>query len=139
MLDNYDAQSALLAYLKANSTIDTVLTNNGVSDVEIREKFWRGEDFSYPNVRVACSVTPAQAECGPDNVAISISVSSQEKSSKQSMVIAGAIAKQLHNKGFTQGTVRYSRAIVGNLPYPVQENEIWRSEVQATANLAAAT
>ena len=139
MLDNYDAQSSLLAYLKANSAIDTVLTNNGVSDVEVREKFWRGEDFSYPNVRIACSVTPAQADCGPDSVSVSIVVSSEEKSSKQSAVIAGVIAKQLHNHNFTKNNVRYSQVVVGNLPYPVQENGIWQSEIQATANAALTT
>ena len=137
MLDNYDAQSTLLAYLKADTTIDAVLVANGITDEEIREQFWQGEVQEYPNVRVVCEVTPAQADCGPDNVTISILVMSEEKSSKQSMVIAGVIAKKLHNNKFEQGTVRYNNITVTKLPRPIQESEIWRSEVQANARISA--
>jgi len=137
MLDNYDVQSTLLAYLKANTIIDAVLVANGITDKEIREQFWQGEVENLPNVRIVCEVTPAQADCGTDSAYISIVVSSEEKSSKQSMVIAGVIAKQLHNNSFIQGTVKYNNITVNKLPRPLQESEIWRSEVQASTRISA--
>ena len=139
MLDNNDSQVALLYYLKNNTAIDTVLNDNGVDDDEIREKFWQGTEFSYPNVRIACQVTPVQADCGPDTLSFVVSVSSEEKSSKQSMVIAGTIAKQLHNKAFTNNGVRMNHVQVLLLPYSAQEEGIWRSDVQAKAQISPAS
>jgi len=135
MLDLNDVQTTLLAYLKNNSAIDITLTANGVSDKEIRQNFWMGNDFSYPNVRIACDLTPSQNGCdGPDTVSIYIVVSSEQKSSKQSMVIAGVIAKQLHNSEFSNNGVRFTAVRVLQLPRPTAtEVGTWQSEIQATA------
>jgi len=125
MLDNVDIRKALVSWLKANTTIVATLTDPN----EIRELDWQGEDYSYPNIRVTCSVSPTQ--CNITDVDATISCFSEQKSSYQSILMQGIIAKQLHNKdGFSSGVVNFSSIRVTNLPDATQfENGVWKADV----------
>jgi len=125
LLDNNDAQEAVVAWLKANANILALHDN---FPEEIREEFWQGEKFVYPNIRVACEITPA-IECGPDECFARIIANSEEKSSKQAQTIAGTIAEELHEKTFTQNSIRFSAIRVQRISRAEQENSIWQSTV----------
>ena len=127
MYDNYDVRVAIVSWLKSNTTITATLTDTD----EIRELDWQGEDFSYPNIRVTCSVTPTQ--CNITNVQATISYFSEKKSSKQAIQSQGIIAKQLHGKDFTSSSVKMSAIVVTDLPDATQVMEgVWKSDVNLT-------
>lgn len=133
MLSNNDAQEAVVDYLKANATI--LALHDNFPD-EIREEFWQGEKFLYPNIRVACEITPASEGCGPDECFARIIANSEEKSSQQSQNIAGTIANELHKKTFTQNGIRFSAIRVQRVFRAEQENGIWRTNVNVLMNVA---
>jgi len=130
MLDNNDVQEALIDWLKANTTITALLTTSD----EIREEFWQGEKFIYPNIRVACEITPAM-ECGPDECFARIICNSEQKSSKEAQEIAGIVTQQLHEKTFTQGGIRFSAIRVQKINRATQEGGIWASTVNVLTDV----
>jgi len=130
MLDNVDIRSAVVAWLKANTTITATLNDAN----EIREKDWQGEDFTYPNIRVTCSSTPNQ--CEYSDVTAVISYFSEEKSSKESITGQGVVAKQIHKKSsdvvVDTGTIRLNNVRVTSLPDAIQESNIWKADVNVS-------
>ena len=123
MLDNVDIRETIVAWSKANTAIVATLPAGAV---EIRELHWSGEDFVYPNIRVTCSSTPNQ--CSYSDVVATISYFSEQKSSKQSLIGQGVIAKQMHKKSVDQGTVEFSNMRVTSLPDAVQTDGIWKAD-----------
>ena len=102
---------------------------------EIRELDWAGEDFSYPNIRVTASVNPG--EC-LDDVTVRISYFSEQKSSKESIVGQGIIAKQYHDKPFTRSNVRFSPLHVSSIPDAIRVSDtVWRADVNLTMKASA--
>lgn len=134
MIDNVDIRSAIVAWLKANATILATLDDTN----EIREKDWSGEDFTYPNIRVTCSSIPNQCEYS-DATAV-VSYFSEEKSSKESITGQGVIAKQIHKKSadvvVATGTIRLNNIRVTALPDAVQENGIWKADVNVSLRVS---
>lgn len=128
MITNNEAQAALLAWMQANTTI-TALDSN--FPIEIREIDWQGEKFTYPNIRIMCEVTGG--ECYEDLFSV-ISCFSEEKSSKEAQNIAGVVANQLHNKTFTQSSIRFS-ALRAKTIRAVQENGIWKADIQVNGKV----
>ena len=128
MITNNDAQEALVAWLKANTTI-TALDDN--FPTEIREETWQGEKFSYPNIRVMCEITAG--ECY-ENLYSVISCFSEEKSSKEAQNIAGVIAGEMHNKSFVQNSLRFSALTVKTIR-AVQEEGVWKADVQVNGKV----
>ena len=134
MYDNYDVRVALVAWLKANSTITATLTDTN----EIRELDWQGEDFSFPNIRVTYSVTPTQ--CNITDVTAVVSYFSERKSSKQAIQSQGIIAKQLHEDDFTANSIHMSAIVVTQLPDAVQVSEgVWKADVNLTMKASGGT
>src|SRR5688572_8868497 len=109
-----DIQAAFIGYLKSK-TIVTSLLASGTSQ-EIRESEWQGEDFSYPNIRIAVDMIPQ--ECGPYNADITIDTFSTEKSSKQASHISAILTGLLHKKPFTQSGLRFSTVRVMRVNRP---------------------
>lgn len=128
MITNNDAQAAVVAWLKANTTV-TDLDSNFPD--EIREETWQGEDFTYPNIRVSCEITAG--ECYDDLFCV-ISSFSEQKSSKESQNIAGVVATELHNKSFEQDSIRFSALTVKTIR-AVQEDGIWQAKAEVTGKV----
>ena len=123
-VDNYQCRVSFITWLKVNATILATLTDTD----EIRELLWQGEDFSYPDIRVTCSMTPTQ--CAITDGSGIISYFSEQKSSKQTIQSQGIIAKQLHNFGFTSEGIKISAILVTSLPDAEQVQEgVWRADV----------
>jgi hypothetical protein len=130
-----EVQIALLAYLKAQSTLVSMLSTSE----QIKETQWQGTDFTYPAVRLGNDVLPSQDGCSPDGVEGTILVFSENKSSKQCSQIAGEVARLLHRLSFTSAVsgVKFMRIYVAKVTYPTQAEgtTIWSSQVQITAQV----
>lgn len=127
MLDNNDIRSGLIGWLQNNSQIVGVLVSGSSSAQEIRERNWQGEDYQYPNIRVTCNSVPNQ--CGYSDVNATVSFFSEQKSSKQSLIGQGIVAKQMHQKSVSYGSINFGNMRVTSLPDAVQENGVWKSDV----------
>lgn len=127
MITNTQHREAWVQYLKSQASITSLLTD----PLEIREADWKGEIFSYPNIRVqAISVRPHLA-CAQTIGSISILVFSEEKSSKQADYIAGVTANFIHDRKFSSSGVKFWAVTVTNLVAAIAESDtIWRAEIQ---------
>src|SRR5512139_1780666 len=106
MIDNAQIQAAWITKLKATSTVTA-----RVAASEIREDNWKGERFTYPNIRVKLGpLTPTQ----PNNTClifrsdVTILVFGEQKSSKSEDEIAGIIATTFWQHPFTSGAVKFT-------------------------------
>lgn len=125
MLSVYDIQVALIARLKATTTLTDVVTS-----VEIREDQWQGTEFVYPNVRVRLlPSSPRETNCDVLDINFSILVFSEQDSSIQAEQIAGIINTALHARSFTSNSVRLSCWTVRQIPAIRQDTRTWRSEI----------
>jgi len=128
MLDNNDIRAGIVGWIKGNNDIVSVLVSGSSSGLEVREAFYQGEDITYPNIRVTCSSIPNQ--CNYSDVTATIMCFSEQKSSKQSLILQGRVGKEMHNTPFTQSPLRYWAVRVTNLPDALQQdNGVWRADV----------
>lgn len=131
-----EVQTALLAYLKAQTSITSLLANSG----QIKETQWQGEDYSYPAIRVGNDVLPSKDGCSPDGVEGSVFIFSEQKSSKQCSQVASEVSKVLHRLSFTSAVngAKFMRIYVDRVTYPKQleGTTIWQSQVQITAQVS---
>lgn len=125
---NNDAQAALIDWLQANANVLALSSNY---PVEIREESWQAEKFTYPNIRVMCEIT--DGECFDDLYAV-ISCFSEQKSSKEAQNTAGIIANDLHNKVFTQNSIRFSALRTKTLR-ATNEGGVWQADVQINGKI----
>lgn len=127
MKSNEDIQAALLTYLKAQTSITTLLSDTH----EIREDQWSARNFVYPNVRVNLINQRLEVthDC-PSTVNGSVLIYSETNSSKQADDIAGAVATSLHQKAFTRNTIRFAMMRVTDLVPAIRvDDRTWRSQV----------
>ena len=125
MISVEDIQAALIARIKANATIVAKLDDSS----EVRENNWKGQNFTYPNIRVKInSVTPYQA-CY-QSLDASIFVLSEQASSTQANDIAGTIFNEYHDKSFSQSGIAFSHIVADVIPAISASITTWRSEVQ---------
>jgi hypothetical protein len=107
------------------------------TDGQIKESQWQGTDFTYPAVRLGNDIIPNDKDCPPDTVEGTISVFTEEKSSKRCSQISSEIAKILHRTSFTSAVngVKFIRITVTRVTYPnqLEDMSIWQSQVQITA------
>ena len=131
-----EVQIALLAYLKGQASLTSLLSASG----DIKETQWQGAEFVYPAVRLGNDVLPSQDGCTPDDVEGAILCFSEQKSSKQCSLIAAATSRILHRLSFTSAVngVKFMRIYVTRVTYPVQMegSSIWQSQVQITAQVS---
>ena len=134
MLGVDDIRSALISYMKANSTITTALG----STVEIRERQWQGTEFVYPCIRVSIgSAVPQMAgECDVFDCNVSITVFSELAQSSQADNITGIINTVLHRRSFSYGGVRFMVWTSRLIEAVREDTRTWRSELilQTTVN-----
>lgn len=132
MITNTQQREAWVQYLKSQSSITSLLTDPN----EIREVSWKGELFSYPNIRVAAvNIIPhINPSCNQSNGNIIIYVFSEEKSSKQADLIAGVIANFIHGRKFTASGIRFWATVVTDLVAAVAESDaVWKAEIHLNA------
>lgn len=101
MVDNGELQAAMVAYLKSQNSVTSLLSSGGSSATEIRECSWQGTDFQYPNIRVGVDLMPSINGCGPDKADYIIETFSDKKSSLEADTISSAMAKLLHKHPFS--------------------------------------
>jgi hypothetical protein len=105
MINNAQIQGGWIAEIKERTNITTL-----VPAVEVREDFWKGTKFTYPNIRVKLgNLTPTamNPNCNTFKSPVSIQVFGEQKSSKTTDEIAGAIATEFIGKSFTNNGVRF--------------------------------
>jgi hypothetical protein len=126
VLRNDQVQSAWITRLKANTTILAELDNND----EIREDFWQGDKFTYPNIRVRIISNTPQAgrDCNLHDIVISTMVFSEEPSSQQADRIAGIIMTELHDRQFTSNGIAFGVRTSDLIPAVRTDERTWRSE-----------
>lgn len=136
MISNANIQAGWIAKLKANTAVTAL-----VSQAEIREDNYKGTDFVYPNIRVKLgNLTPKvpAPNCQIFGSEVSILVFTEQKSSKQSDDVAGAIASEFWGKAFTIGGVRFANiTLVALVPamVPERDENSWMSEVKFVATV----
>jgi len=127
MLDNAKIQGGLVAYIKEQTEVTSLLANVN----EVREDSWKGTDFAYPHVRV--EMLPLRLSenqrCALSDSDASIIIFSEEKSSKEADTLAGVVAEQLRGKSFVRNGVRFSSISVDVIFPAMPTEERWRSEV----------
>ncbi len=126
MLRNDQIQAAWVAYLKSNTNILAELTDND----EIREDFWQGTEFSYPNirVRVVSNAPVAGRDCNLHDIVIGNLTFSEQTSSQQADRIAGIIMTELHDKQFTSNGIAFGVRTSDLIPAVRTDERTWRSE-----------
>ena len=125
-------QAAIIEKLKSIPSITVV-----VPSTEIKEIYWQGDTFTFPNIRVDLESNEwafdEQERCQLQYAEFSIYVFSEERSSKQCSQIKTIILNALSGIGFTSTThqVKFSRLrLVDNVPAVRQDERTWRSQVK---------
>ena len=134
MLRNDQVQAAIVAYIKAQSTITAELKDGAD---EIREDNWQGREFTYPNIRVRLiSNEPADPECNLHSVTLSFLVFSEDPSSQEADRIAGIINNTLHGRSFQSNNISFSMRTTSLVPAIRSDERTWRAEtlIQASAS-----
>lgn len=132
MKTSYEVRAAIIAYLKSQSTVTSLLTTNG----QIKELQWQGDEFIYPAVRVGVDLFPNVADNCPDRVEITIDSYSEEKSSSQSIQLSDAIAAVFHKKPFDQNGLNFSSVVVTSILKPTRNMFAWQSPVAFRADVS---
>ena len=134
MIRNDELQAALIARLKANTTITPLLASGTYADEtwerDIREDQWQGTAFAYPNIRVKLlPLTPlGDRECPHIRFSVSFLVFSESGSSLEADQIAGIINNELHGKTFTSNSIVISLRLGSLIPAVRSGERTWRSE-----------
>lgn len=131
MIANDQVKEAVVSILKANSTLIARLTD-GLKGV--RERGWRGNVFSYPNVRVDLEpqrdLTP-DSDCTPVIQDWSVYVYSEQHSSMEADQIAGIVANLFQSRFFVENGVKFARVnILENIPAIPEDERTWRAQVR---------
>jgi len=126
VLRNDEIQAAIVAYAKSKTDITDQLTD----PEEVREDYWKGREFTYPNIRVRLiSNQPQDPECSLHRVTLSFMVFSEEASSQQADRIAGIINNTLHGKSFSSNSISFSTRTTNLIPAIAVSEKVWRAEV----------
>ena len=125
-ISNADIQAAIVAKLKAATTVTAV-----VSSTEIREDQWQGTDFTYPNIRVRMiKNAPFDAEnCSITDFSVGIQVHSEDASSYEADRIAGIINSVLHGHPWSTATLNLTLRTTNLVPAIRSDSRTWRAEV----------
>lgn len=134
MINNAQIQTGWIAKAKASANITDL-----ISATEIREDLWKGEGFSYPNIRVKLGeLTPTtrNADCNTFRSPVSFLVFTEQKSSKTTDEIAGVIATEFVGSSFSSNGIRYGGIVLESL-VPADVPEADPNSWLAVVNLIA--
>lgn len=131
MIPNDQVKEGIVQRLRVNAALVAQLPD-GIQGV--REQFWRGTDFAYPNVRVQLETqydaTPNN-NCTPAIQSWSIYVFSEKHSSQEADTLAGEIVTYLRGTTFTVGTVKFSNVkVLESIPAIPEDEHTWRSQLR---------
>jgi hypothetical protein len=122
MIGNDQIQAAWIAETKSKTNITAL-----VPAVEVREELWKGERFTYPNIRVKLNnLTPTaqNSNCNTFRQMASLLVFIEQKSSRQADEIARVIATEYVGKSFTENGIRvYGITLDSLVPAHVLEDD----------------
>lgn len=122
MIGNDQIQTAWITETKSRTNITAL-----VPAIEVREDLWKGERFSYPNIRVKLGeLTPTNRnpDCNSFRQVASLLVFIEQKSSKQADQIARVIATEYIGKSFTSDGIKvYSITLESLVPAHVPEED----------------
>lgn len=134
MIRNDQIQAGLIAYLKLQSAILTLLVDvNGESVTEeIREDQYQSREFSYPNIRVRV-ISNIPNKCW-NEVNIGIQCFSEQASSQESDKLAGTVAEAFEDTAnrpitFTANGLQNCYTITNIIPAFRADKRTWRAEV----------
>lgn len=139
MINNAQIQAGWIAEIKERTNITTL-----IPAVEVREDLWKGEKFTFPNIRVKLGdLTPTaqNSNCNTFRSPVSIQIFTEQKSSKTTDEIAGVIATEFIGKTFTNNGVRYYGITLESLvPADVPERDVnaWMAVVNLNALVSPA-
>lgn len=139
MISNADIQASWIAKLKATSAVTA-----RISTVEIREDQWKGQTFTYPNIRVKLGPlmpTTPNNNCQIFRSEVSIRVYVEQKSSKTADEIAGIVATQFWGHPFTNGAVKFTAInLTSVMPAdtPEWDEQSWMAEVNLSCLVQSA-
>ena len=106
MISNAQIQAAWIAKLKADTNVTAL-----VPAVEIRENEWKGERFTYPNIRVKLGLltpTVPNNKCLIFKSEVAILCFSEQKSSKPADEIAGVVCTDFWGHPYSSGGVKFT-------------------------------
>ncbi len=127
MISVNDVQSAFIQSLKSDSSITGSLGSN-----DIREDYWQGTEFVYPNLRVDVGdLTPVPAQpCEIMNFSnVTIWVYGEKDSSQQVNNIAALVANKYHEHNFTQSGKVYRTTVTRIIAAKRTDERTWRAGV----------
>lgn len=136
MIRNDLIQAGLITKLKANTALTSFLTTAGAPD-DIREAWFQGREFLYPNVRVELgtqteegnppcfSGLPFTIYCHSEND------SSQEANELAGLVNVALIRKVFTGTGFRSGIIQTS----GSIAAIRASEQIWQAVNQYITNI----
>lgn len=132
MIPNNDVQAAIVYQTQQVPLLTGTTLPDGARGVS--ELNWRGDEFQYPNVRVALEsqtdATP-DSNCTPVVVDWSIYTFSEIHSSFEANEIAGMIAVYFKGRNFTHNGLKFVRVeILENIPALQDDPNTWRSQVR---------
>ena len=127
---NDEIQAGLVAYLKSQTTVYTLLYNDDPE--EIKEFMWQGTEADYPCVRIRVIDNRPTDDCDKSDYSASILAFSELASSQEADKIAGIIAGILRRRGFTSSGVAFTCRVTNVLHAVRQDMRTWRSEVLIT-------
>lgn len=133
LIRNDEIQTSVISDLLADATITAEL----LDPTEIRELHWKGQEFSYPNIRVEINrnvPSLGNDKCLSD-VDLTIYVYSEEASSRQANRIAGIIADKYHNKSLNSSGIFFTRLKATIIPAISQNLTTWRSQVNLSSTV----
>ena len=127
MISVNDVQYAFIQSLKSDPMITGALGNN-----DIREDWFQGKEFAYPNLRVDVGdLTPVPAQpCEVMNFSnVTIWVYSEKDSSEQANDIAAIVANKYHTHNFTQNGKVYRATVSRIIAAKRTDERTWRAGV----------
>jgi len=132
-------QAGIIWKLKQISAITSLVTNSQ-SEVEIREAYWRGTDFEYPNIRVGMQPSsPVFGDCENTKTEFSVYIFSESTSSKEVSDIQNTVMNNIptsfiYSSNGTDYLFSGVRVQRGGLINPVQVDlRTWQSEIRYQA------
>lgn len=122
-------QAAIIAKLK------TLAPFGAVTSAEVREADWKGDSFTYPNIRVELEENmpyyDEQLRCGLQRVEFSVYSFSEQRSSKEASQIKTLVTNALVGDGFSSATLRFLPIrILESVPVVPESERVWRAQIK---------
>ena len=132
LITNYDIQSTLITWLKTKTTIVNELQDSE----QIKDDQYQGTLSVYPAVRVRLiSNRPENKQGCIQPITLGIQVYTEDASSKNCDVIAGIIAKEVHDNQFSASGFLFGMFVTDLVPAYRRDARTWMSEVLTKADV----